>query len=516
MSYLVSGSIVLVFLIMAGLMYTRRVSALLALPIMAVVIAIISGIPGKDILDTVISAGAVMLHNAYTTTMFGAVLAELMNRHGIAKALVRWVAEFAGDNPYILGAVLTFVTALLFSTLGGLGAVIMIGTIILPVMLSIGISNVTAGSLYLFGISLGGMFNLANWQLYKDVLNVDQPAIVGFVTKFAFILVLAILVFLAIELKNRKNLGLLVVGILLSGCCLAVLNLGFSPASDVATPGPAPWSMTGTLFSLVALIVLASFRSFRKDTSLSALAMVTPLVPLFLVLAGKWEILPAFVAAITYGVLVTWRKDSVTILTRSIIDGITSVIPAVFLMIGIGMLIAAVRHPNVSGEIAPLISNNIPGSAVPYVLLFTIIAPLSLYRGPLSLWGMGSGLVKLIQDAGRMSGQAIMGMLMSVGQIQGICDPTNTHNIWIATYLGTDTHALLKRTVVYAWSVAFLGLVLSCLLGYVPMAENMDVGTTTEMTNRYSRLSIPGLEDAESESSKIPQGIKIFDSDEQK
>ena len=60
-----------------------------------------------------------------------------------------------------------------------------------------------------------------------------------------------------------------------------------------------------------------------------------------------------------------------------------------------------------------------------------------------------------------------MGMLMSVGQVQGICDPTNTHNIWIATYLGTDTHALLKKTILFAWLAVVGGLVLACCLGYV-------------------------------------------------
>ncbi|MEZ4535744.1 MAG: hypothetical protein R3D26_12220 [Cyanobacteriota/Melainabacteria group bacterium] len=35
----------------------------------------------------------------------------------------------------------------------------------------------------------------------------------------------------------------------------------------------------------------------------------------------------------------------------------------------------------------------------------------------------------LFRQGTTLSGQAIMGMLMSVGQVQGICDPTNTHNI---------------------------------------------------------------------------------------
>jgi hypothetical protein len=80
---------------------------------------------------------------------------------------------------------------------------------------------------------------------------------------------------------------------------------------------------------------------------------------------------------------------------------------------------------------------------------------------------MGSGIVSLIQKATKLSSQGIMGMVMSVGQIQGICDPTNTHNIWIATYLATDTQALLRKTFPYAWVAVVAGLLLSIGLGYV-------------------------------------------------
>jgi hypothetical protein len=67
-----------------------------------------------------------------------------------------------------------------------------------------------------------------------------------------------------------------------------------------------------------------------------------------------------------------------------------------------------------------------------------------------------------------LTSQAIMGMLMSVGQIQGVCDPTNTQNIWIATYLGVDTQAILRKTIGYAWLAVILGLSLSVAKGFVP------------------------------------------------
>jgi hypothetical protein len=456
-----------VFIVMALLMSTRRLSALLALPLMAVLLAIIGGVPGRDILDEVLAKGAVKLNPTYTTTMFGAMLAELLNRLGIAKSLVRWVAEFAGDNPFLLGGAITLVTALLFSTLGGLGAVIMIGTIILPVMLSIGIPGATAGALYLFAISLGGMFNIANWQLYMQILGIPREQIIAFVLPFALLISCLIVAFLTIELRQRRNIiyAVIAVGVLASGFTAvksALQTAGLNQAAQISTR-----SISISLACLVALLIYAGYRQVTGRERNPGFVMLTPLVPLVLVLVCHFDFIPAFLAGITFATLGTWKRDSLNTLNRSIIDGITAVIPAVVLMIGIGMLVNAVQHPKVATAIAPYLAQVIPTDPWRYVIVFTIIAPLALYRGPLSLWGMGSGLVSLIQKATTLSSRAVMGMTMSVGQIQGICDPTNTHNIWIATYLATDTQALLRKTFLYAWAAVVLGLTLSVGSGYV-------------------------------------------------
>lgn len=454
---------------MAVLMYSRRISALLALPLMAVLIAVIGGIPGADILKDVINAGVLKLHSAYATTMVGAILAELINKHGIAKSMVRWVAEFAGDNPFILGLLMTVVTALLFSSLGGLGAVIMVGTVVLPVMLSLGISAPVAGGLYLFGINLGGMFNLSNWVLYRDVLHIGQDQIISFVLPFAGLLSAILVAFLTIELKRISNLKYAV-------CCLALLGAGFwalsfksfsKEAADATQPMPESFPVFGLLAAALAMNSLVRHKAGRTD--LPAFAFLTPALPLILVLLCRWDIISAFAAGIAYGVLATWRRDSVNILTRSIIEGTQAVIPAVILMMGIGMLLCAVMHKTVATAIAPVFSAMVPTHAVAYVITFTLLAPFALYRGPLSLWGMGSGLVALMQKSTQLSGQAIMGMLMSVGQLQGVCDPTNTHNVWIATYLGTDTQVLLRKTLPYVWLAVAGGLTLAAVLGYVPI-----------------------------------------------
>jgi hypothetical protein len=453
---------------MAALMYSRKLSALLALPLMAVGLALIGGIPANDIINDVIAKGALKLNATYTTTMFGAMLAELLNRLGVARSLVRWVAEFAGDNPFLLGLALTAITSLLFSTLGGLGAVIMVGTITLPVMLSLGISNITAGSLFLFGISLGGMFNIASWQLYMDVLGISKDQIIGFVVPFAGFLSLLITLFLTIELRQVKNLKYAAIGVIIvAGSFFSISSSLQSHLTRSASLTVSHNSVIVAALMTVILSLLAVYRRIKRIDDVPGFVLLTPLVPLILVLFCRWEFIPSFIAGIAFAILGAWRQGSLNDLNRAIIDGISAVVPAVVLMIGIGMLITAVRHPNIANALAPILAAVIPHQPFNYIVLFTVIAPFSLYRGPLSIWGMGSGLVALMQKASSLSSRAIMGMLISVGQIQGICDPTNTHNIWIANYLGTDTQMLLRKTIPYAWLSTLVGLCLSVYLHYV-------------------------------------------------
>ncbi|MGE5708336.1 MAG: citrate transporter, partial [Bacteroidota bacterium] len=195
----------LVFLFLAALMISNKLPALLALPLMAVGIALVGGIPGQEILSDVLGKGAVRLHVAFTTAMFGAMLAQYLTKVGITRQLIRWTAEYAGDNPFLLGLSLTGLTALLFTTLGGLGTVIMLGTVVLPVMVSVGVPAATAGGLFLMGINLGGLFNLGNWQLYMDVLKIPQAQIMGFVLPFGGLMLGMLLLFLAWEMKRSSK-----------------------------------------------------------------------------------------------------------------------------------------------------------------------------------------------------------------------------------------------------------------------------------------------------------------------
>ena len=114
----------------------------------------------------------------------------------------------------------------------------------------------------------------------------------------------------------------------------------------------------------------------------------------------------------------------------------------------------------VSRDIEPLLRFAVPSTGWYFVLIFTLLAPLALYRGPLNVWGLGYGVTTVLISMGVPAGAA-MGALMAVGTVQGVSDPTNTQNVWIANEVRVDVNTLMWRTILFTWAAAFVGLVVA-------------------------------------------------------
>ena len=196
-------ALVAVFAAMAVLMYLNRLPAMVALPMMGVAIALVARVPAQEVL-TIVGDGVFRLHRAYATAMLGAILAEIVAKTGVAETMVKKAAELGGDRPLALSLLLTAVVALLFTTLGGLGAVIMVATIVFPILLALGLPGETVAALFLLGMSLGGIFNLTNWQLYKETLGLSTSAILSFAFPLAGIMAAATVVFALVQLRPGR------------------------------------------------------------------------------------------------------------------------------------------------------------------------------------------------------------------------------------------------------------------------------------------------------------------------
>lgn len=169
-----------IFFVFVILLYLKRVSAMLALPLMALLFAVTAKIPPEDILGRILEQGPLKFGPAIMAAIFGGMLALFIKNQGIAEAMVRYAAELGGERPLLLSFLLMMVTAVLFMLLGGLGTVIMVGSITIPIMMSVGVPPLTAACLMLLGLAMGGTLNLGNWQLYVSVLGLEQHVVRDF------------------------------------------------------------------------------------------------------------------------------------------------------------------------------------------------------------------------------------------------------------------------------------------------------------------------------------------------
>ncbi|HHW57164.1 MAG TPA: transporter [Clostridia bacterium] len=417
--------IILVFGIFAYLMVTQKMPALLALPSMAIIISIIAGMPINYIFSNIIGGGAVRLQGAISAGIFGAILAQVINKTGISDNIVRTAAELGGDKPIAVALVITLAVAIMFTSLGGLGSVIMVGTIVLPIMISVGIKPIVAASLLLMGLNLGGLFNIANFAFYQSALNLDMATIKSFSLAFGIIAAIITLIFIFTNVPARKT-----------------VTAWAMPTQDFEKKVKVPWY--ALLTPIVPVVLLFIWPLIFKDAKGNPIQI---------------DIVSAMLIGILYGILTTKPKEIKNILTSSIVEGIKDVAPAIGLMIGIGMLLLAVMDKSTAALVSPIISKILPSSKIVYILLFTILSPLALYRGPLNLYGLGSGVAAIMISAGILPPAAIMGAMIATGNVQGVCDPTNTYNVWIGYFTNTDTSTILKKTLPYMLIVVLLDLV---------------------------------------------------------
>lgn len=595
-----------------------------------------------------------MLANAMIAAFFGGMLSFIMQKSGVAQNMIKQGAELIGDNPLGVAFFSMMLVALVFTTIGGLGAIIMVAIVVLPMLGTVGVPPMVAGGILLFGISMGGVMNAQNWVLYVDVLGLPEKQVRNFALVMFLLMGWMGLLFITLELIRARALvaihrALMILAV--SGGVVAILVFAIAtaggrgeaplpffektfadrwsvpaedraevsfdedgivfeievpageadaiesvrlldaepvanwknaeavaqllpidseryasfaffarsefpatlhvrlmgtetgeellhvekpleedkitkvviPAADLAGIDPAdagqvrlsltdvrppqtieeesngrspmlrlmqaryelvettPLFLTALriIFAIGIVLVLGAIfldvmsrvKYWRKQiVAVKWYAYLIPVFPLVLILVYGVPILAAFFIGFAFAVFATLRPGSISMTVQSMIQGASSVLPAVLLMVGIGILVRSVLGPAgysaahdgeawpVIASMQPILKAIIPTTPVLYALVFGIAAPLALYRGPLNIWGLGFGVAALLLQAGDLPIAAIMAMLLSVGQVQGICDPTNTHNVWIANELRVDVQGLMIKTLPYVWGMVFVAL----------------------------------------------------------
>lgn len=410
-----------IFIAGVALMMTKKLPAILALPLMGILIAAVAGVPfvsadadTQSITDFVLSKGAVKLAGTISVTIFGAIFAKAIQKEGISDAIIRKAAELAGDKPTAIALALTAAIAIIFTAMSGAGPVIMVSQIAIPLFLSAGIEPVVAASLILFGLNIGLLFNVSQYQLYVDTIGMDMNVILSTSAVMGAICVIVTIVYIVVNTRSAKK------------------------SAAWAAKAPA-------------------------KTDVNPVALIMPLVPIVLVFFLKWNAETALLISIIVTVLITKPKEAIQVLSSSVVEGIKDVAGVIGLMMGIGILLNGVSATQTSSLMQPIISAIVPSNPIVYVILFTILSPLALYRGPLNMYGLGSGLAKIMVAAGTLSASAVGMALRSTSVVQCVSDPTNTQNVIVADYANVDVNDILKSTLPYTMVMAFFILLYTAI-----------------------------------------------------
>jgi TRAP-type mannitol/chloroaromatic compound transport system permease large subunit len=407
------------------LMLTRVLPTAFALGLLAVVIAAMSGatLVGKEnsITGTVLQTGSALLAATMIAVLLGSWLGTLMAETGIAATLVRKIVEFGGERPAVVALGVYAVAVLCGSITGSAPAAMLAGVVGIPAMIAVGVPPVVAGGTVLMGLATGLPVELIGWQFLADAVKLPLDQVRSFQLKvFPIALVLGI-AYVLIETRRKGARHAWAVK---------------APDKKRVRRGDAPW------YSLVA-----------------------PVLPIVLALGFELPIVPSLLVGVVFALLTTTKPGRLgETAMRSLYKAFDVAAPPLVLFVAIGMLLSAVRLPGAVKALTPVISALSPSGPLPFVLVFVVLVPLCLYRGPLNVYGLGAGVAGVLATGGVYPVPAVLGLMSSYGQVLCVSDPTSTQTVWSAQYAGVRPEKVMASTLPYTWVMAAGVLTLTATL----------------------------------------------------
>ncbi len=433
-------AIIVVMAIGVALILTGKVPTAFALVLLAVAIALVSGAPfvgaENSVLSTVLQDGAIRLASTMIAILLGSWLGSLMRDTAIASTLVRKTVEFGGDRPVVVALGVLVISALCGAVTGSAPAALLAGVIGIPAMIAVGVPKVTAAGTILMGIGAGVPFELPVWQFFSTALDLPVADVRSFMVLLFPFAAGAAVAYVLVETRRRGTVH---------QWSLASMS---DADADAGSGAPAP-----------------DTRNRRQRLGDAPwFALLTPLVPIVLALVLQVPIIPSLLAGVLFAVVTTTPPRLIaTRMLRSLYDAFQVAAPPIALFIAIGMLLAAVGLPGAVAALRPIVEAVAPTNVVLYVVVFSVLVPLCLYRGPLNIFGLGAGIAGAMTAIGFYSPMAVLGLMTSYNQVFGVADPTSTQTVWAAQYSGVTPQQVMVRVLPYVWVVAIAGIVLSAV-----------------------------------------------------
>jgi Gnt-I system high-affinity gluconate transporter len=408
----------------------RGQSPIIMLLLLAVAWAVIAGIGIDDIQKKIIQGGGVAYASAVIIIVFGAWFAQVLIQTGIAESVIRSAVELAGDRPLVTAMIVTLVTALLFSSMYGVGAAIAIGVIAIPIMLGQGIPPYVAAPAFTMGIGAGTFVNLVQFGTFQKLfpgLKYEAP----YLTYWAVGMGVYILAAWLLEAVYLGNGG--------------VRRMA---SVDVAGTSEAP---------------------VRKRTPYYT--YIVPIVPVLMIMILKWDIIPTFIVSIVLALVLTGRdrtlQGHVNLFNKTFTDAFPDIATIATLWTICGMIIVAGQTPEVAGALKPIFAPILPHTPLQAAIFFGVLGGIgSIYRGPLVCIGTGAALLAIILANKDIPIPYLYSIWLAPTVLQGSMDPTNSWTLWTIGHTKVSHGQFLKTALPFGClMVAVNSLICYLMLG---------------------------------------------------
>ena len=374
----------------------------------------------KDALKKVFQGGPEGWGPVLVNFVFGAWFGRVMLETGIASTIIRKTVELGGDKPIVTSVLLSLVTAGVFTSMFGTGAVVAIGVIILPILLSLGIPKVLAVSSFMLSIGAGLYINPVIFNQYqafylsaagKQTYFYDMTYLRwGFVAMAVQLLVAIIATVFLIKKKKTVH----------------------------------AWA--------------AQSSKSQETTHAPGIALITPFIPVVLAIVLKWPVIVGFLIAGFYALAVCGKmknfEETARVFNKTFYDGVidTATLVGFMLMIPMFNSASALCVPYFNA----VLGNVVPHSTLVICIVFALLAPLGLFRGPFTLAGAGAATLGILKAVG-FSTPLLFPLMYAPTVTMNISSCiTQSWIVWGINYTKVSTKDFLKLSIPLGWTICVI------------------------------------------------------------
>lgn len=383
-----------------------------------------------DVLTHIYTTGpAEYAKSILVNVFFGAFFGRVLVDSGIAATLIRKVVELGGDKPRITMSLLCVVTAVIFMSMTGIGPVISIAVIVLPILMSLGISVPVALFSFMGSIMAGIFANIVNFKQYQTIYAGFNPAAESYTYNDYF---------------QIGMIGMVVSLVVV----LTVANISMNKKKRYAMAANVP--AEGDDAPMISWLAVL----------LPVLGVVLLDLPIILgfILAGIWALL--FTGKLRGG-----YKEICRQFVKLFTDGAVDVAPMVGFLMTLAMFnnSAAYASPYFSAIFGDLI----PQSPLVLAIVFAILTPLGFFRGPMNLVGSGSAILAVVLAVNPTMSPAFLFPLFAITTIAPQhLDITQSWVAWGLGYTKVTSREYMKKSIPTGWIIgAILCLITFFLYG---------------------------------------------------